>query len=130
MLLGLRSTIYPAPDLEASKAFFTTLLGVEPYFDTPQYVGYSVAGDELGLLPSADPAAGPATYWGVRDLDAALEQLTAAGAELVEPVADVGEGIRMAAVAEPGGNHLGLIENPVYASAGPPATAERPGPGR
>lgn len=35
MLLGLRTVIYPAPDLAASKAWFSRLLRVEPYFDEP-----------------------------------------------------------------------------------------------
>ena len=55
---GLRTVIYPAPDLDAAKAWWTALLGQEPYFDQPFYVGYEVAGYELGLLPDADPADG------------------------------------------------------------------------
>ena len=59
MFLGLRTVIYPAPDLEAMKAWFAALLGIGPYFDQPFYVGFEVGGYELGLDPSADPAAGP-----------------------------------------------------------------------
>ena len=44
MFLGLRTIIYPAPDLAASKAWFTQLLGLQPYFDEPFYVGFDVAG--------------------------------------------------------------------------------------
>ena len=62
MFLGLRTVIYPTPDLAASKAWFARLLGVEPYFDEPFYVGFNVAGYELALDPSGDPA----TYWGCR----------------------------------------------------------------
>ncbi len=51
MFLGLRTVIYPAPDLAAAKAWYTRLLGVEPYFDEPFYVGFSVAGYELALGP-------------------------------------------------------------------------------
>lgn len=43
-LFGLRTTIYPAGDLEASKKWFAELLGIEPYFDQPFYVGFNVAG--------------------------------------------------------------------------------------
>ena len=39
-LLGLRTVIYPAPDLDAAKATFTAVLGVAPYFDEPFYVGF------------------------------------------------------------------------------------------
>ena len=62
MLLGLRTTIYPTADLEASKAWFTGLLGFGPYFDEPFYVGYEVGGYELGLNPDADVADGAVTY--------------------------------------------------------------------
>jgi len=56
MFLGLRTVIYPAPDLAASKAWFTRLLGLEPYFDEAFSVGFTVAGYELALDPSGDPA--------------------------------------------------------------------------
>jgi catechol 2,3-dioxygenase-like lactoylglutathione lyase family enzyme len=64
-LEGLRTVIYPAPDLDSAKQWWTALLGVEPYFDQPFYVGFSVAGYELGLLPDANPADGALVYWGV-----------------------------------------------------------------
>jgi len=37
-LKGLRTAIYPAPDLAVAKAWWTVQLGVEPYFDQPSYV--------------------------------------------------------------------------------------------
>jgi predicted enzyme related to lactoylglutathione lyase len=115
MLLGLRTTIYPAPDLAAAKAWFTQVLGVEPYFDQPFYVGFNVGGYELGLDPDADPAAGAVSYWGVSDIDAALADLLRAGARERRAVNDVGEQIRVASVFEPSGAVLGLIENPHFA---------------
>ncbi len=127
MLLGLRTVIYPAPDLAASKAWFTALLGIEPYFDEPFYVGYQVAGYELALDPSADAAVGPVTYWGVADAAEALATLLAAGAQERMGVQDVGEGIRVASVLEPGGSVFGVIENPHFEL--PPAEPGG-GPGR
>lgn len=128
MFLGLRTVIYPAPDLDAAKAWWTRVLGVPPYFDQPFYVGFAVAGYELGLLPDADPAAGAVTYWGVGDVETAMAELTAAGATVRDPVTDTGDGIRVAAVTEPGGAVVGVIENPHFQlPADPPA---RTGPGR
>ncbi len=128
MFLGLRTIIYPAPDLEASKAWFTQLLGIEPYFDQPFYVGFTVAGYELALDPSGDPATGPVTYWGVPDAEAALTTLLDAGATGRGTVQDVGDGIRVATVIEPGGSVLGVIENPHFRL---PAPTQQPnGPGR
>ena len=113
-LLGLRTVIYPAPDLAAAKAVFTEVLGVAPYFDEPFYVGFDVGGYELGLLPDADAADGVQTYWGVEDADRAVEELLAAGARPHLPVTDVGGGIRTAMVRTPMGTLLGVIENPHF----------------
>ena len=61
MFLGLRTVVYSAPDLAASKAWWTEVLGVPPYFDEPFFVGFNPGGFELGLDPAADPAAAPRT---------------------------------------------------------------------
>jgi catechol 2,3-dioxygenase-like lactoylglutathione lyase family enzyme len=58
IFLGLRTVIYPARDLAASKAWFTGLPGVEPYFDEASYVGFQVGGYELALDPAGDAASG------------------------------------------------------------------------
>ena len=112
MFLGLRTVIYPAPDLAASRTWYASVLGVEPYFDEEFYVGFNVAGYELALDPNADPATGSITYWGVADADAALARLLAVGAAPDSEVRDVGDGIRVATLREPGGAVLGIIENP------------------
>ncbi|MBA2625806.1 MAG: VOC family protein [Acidimicrobiia bacterium] len=128
MFLGLRTVIYPAPDLAASKASFTELLGTEPYFDEPHYVGFSVAGYELGLDPGGDPAVGPVTFWGVADADRALAELVAAGATARGDVQDVGDGVRVVTVTEATGHVLGIVQNPHFAL--PPAEPAPDGPGR
>ena len=118
MLLGLRTAIYPAADLQRAKHWYSEVLGQPPYFDEPFYVGFSVGGFELGLLP--DGAAGidgVRALWGVADIDAAHARLLEKGAIALEPVADVGGGIRVAAVRDPFGNRLGLIQNPHFDAA-------------
>ncbi len=68
MILGLRTAIDPAPDLAAAKAWYARVLGVEPYFDQPFYVGFAVGGFELGLVPDGTPGhAGGTPFWGVPD---------------------------------------------------------------
>ena len=115
MILGLRTAIYPAPDLAAAKAWYAQLLGQPPYFDEPFYVGFHVGGFELGLLPNATPGiTGPQPLWGVADAEAAFAQLLTLGARPLEAVADVGGGIKVAAVIDPFGNRFGLIENPSF----------------
>ena len=114
-MLGLRTAIYPAPDLARGKAWYREVLEREPYFDEPFYVGFSVGGFELGLIPDGEPgAAGVQVYWGVPDAAAELARLTALGAEVQEPVQDVGGGIKVASVRDPFGNVLGIIENPHF----------------
>jgi catechol 2,3-dioxygenase-like lactoylglutathione lyase family enzyme len=113
-LHGLRTVIYPAPDLAAAKDWWVALLGQEPYFDQPFYVGYEIAGYELGLLPVADPADGTLTYWGVDDVAAAVAEALALGASEHAPATDVGEGIVTATVRAPDGAILGLIYNPHF----------------
>jgi predicted enzyme related to lactoylglutathione lyase len=110
-LEGLRTTIYPAPDLAGATAWWTELLGLEPYFNEPFYVGFDVGGYELGLLPTADPDDGALTYWGVGDVAAAVAAACALGATVHTPVAEVGDGIVTATVTTPMGHILGLIFN-------------------
>ena len=115
MILGLRTAIYPVADLDAARRWYTELLGQAPYFDQPFYVGFAVGGFELGLLPGGQPGtAGSQALWGVADIAAAFARLLALGASPIEPVTEVGEGIKVAAVRDPFGNRFGLIENPHF----------------
>lgn len=115
MILGLRTAIYPAPDLAAAKRWYTAVLGHPPYFDEPFYVGFAVGGFELGLLPNAQPGTtGPQPLWGVSNIETEFARLIERGATALEPVTEVGEGIKVAAVQDPFGNRFGLIENPLF----------------
>jgi predicted enzyme related to lactoylglutathione lyase len=115
MILGLRTVIYPAPDLARGKEWYTQVLGKGPYFDQPFYVGFEAGGFELGLIPDGQPGAtGAVAYWGVPDAAAALTRLQELGAELRDDVMDVGGGIKTATVLDPFGNVFGVIENPHF----------------
>jgi catechol 2,3-dioxygenase-like lactoylglutathione lyase family enzyme len=117
MIQGLRTVIYPTPDLAKGKAWYCQVLGHNPYFDEPFYVGFSVGGFELGLIPDGVPSSdGPLAYWGVGagEIAAEVQRLTQLGATVHEPVKDVGGGIRVAAVRDPFGNLFGVIENPHF----------------
>ncbi|MBL0037525.1 MAG: VOC family protein [Nitrosomonadales bacterium] len=113
MILGLRTVISCPVTFAAAKDWYSKVLGQEPYFDEPFYVGFSVGGFELGLLPSAQPGTvGPQPLWGVANIEYAYDRLLELGASMLETVAAVGEGIKVAAVKDPFGNRLGIIENP------------------
>jgi catechol 2,3-dioxygenase-like lactoylglutathione lyase family enzyme len=48
---GIKTVLHPVSDLEAAKAVYTALLGVEPQQDAPYYVGFEAAGQHIGLVP-------------------------------------------------------------------------------
>ena len=118
MLLGLRTVVFKVTDLDQAKAWYAGILGVDPYFDQPYYVGFQVGGFELGLDPSSEnrkPGLGGSTaYWGVKDLAATLDDLGKKGVNVLIPLQDVGEGIKVATITDPFGNEIGLIENPNF----------------
>ena len=115
MIRGLQAAIYPAPDLAKGKEWYRQVLGRDPYFDEPFYVGFSVRGFELGLIPDGEPGAlGVQVFWGVVDAAAELARLVELGAVVHEPVKDVGGGIKVASVRDPFGNLFGIIENPNF----------------
>jgi len=116
VILGLRTVIYAAPDLDKAKRFYSSLLGVEPYFDQPFYVGYNVGGFELGLDPNKPEsgAGGSLAYWGVPNIGDALAHAKSLGATVSSDAQDVGDGIKVATILDPFGSALGLIENPHF----------------
>ncbi len=115
MIQGLRTAMYPTPDLARGKAWYSSVLERQPYFDEPYYVGFSVGGFELGLVPDGEPgSAGTQVFWGVADATAAVQKLVTLGAKIHEDVKDVGGGIKVASVWDPFGNLFGVIENPHF----------------
>ena len=110
---GIKTVLHPVSDLEAAKAVYTALLGVEPQADAPYYVGYDVEGQHIGLVPGGGPQAmtSPVAYWHVADIEAKLAEVTAAGATVKEPAHEVGGGRLVAAFTDPDGNVLGLIQD-------------------
>ena len=114
---GLRTVIYPVADLAASKEWWRGLLGLDPYFDEPFYVGFNIGGYELGLLPDAPPADGALVYWGVIDVPHAVTEAVTRGAQEHTPATDVGDGIITATVRSPDNNIVGFIFNPHFVVA-------------
>lgn len=110
---GLRTVLHPVSDLARAKAVHTALLGVPPQIDEPYYVGFEVAGQHVGLLPSGGPQGltSSLAYWHVPDIETKLAQLTAAGATVTEAAHDVGGGRLVATVTDPDGNVLGLLQD-------------------
>jgi predicted enzyme related to lactoylglutathione lyase len=117
MFLGLRTALYKVDDLGAAKAWYSRVLGVEPYFAEPFYVGFNVGGFELGLDPDMTGVTSGNShiaYWGVTNCGTAFHRLVELGATVQEEPRDVGGGIIVATLRDPFGNTLGIIENPHF----------------
>jgi len=129
-LRGFATLNFWADDPAAAAAWYTELLGVEPYFNRPgpdgrpAYVEFRL-GDhqaELGIIDRryAPPGAGGGPggaimYWHVEDLAATVERLLKLGATEFEPITPRGDtGFVTASVVDPFGNVLGVMYNPHY----------------
>lgn len=127
MLRGLTTIRYHADDLAAAKRWYSELLGIAPYFERPEYIEFRL-GDyqhELGILdrryypaeatggPRPDPV-GTVIYWHIDDVAATVKRLLALGAREFEAIREFGAGFIGAAVIDPFGNILGVMQNPHY----------------
>lgn len=115
--LGLRTCIYKVSDIAAAKAWYAQVFQTEPYFDEPFYVGFEIAGYELGLHPETTPldkGESVFTYWGVNDVAAEYKRMLELGATPCEEPTEVGGGIIVAAVKDPWNNVVGIIFNPHF----------------
>ena len=115
---GLRTVCYKVGNIDAAKKWYSGVLGVQPYFDQPFYVGFNIAGYELGLQPTEHPSDVPSTtvtaYWAVDDVQKEFASLLAAGAKAIEPPTNVGGELVIATVQDPWGNAFGIIYNPEF----------------
>ena len=124
MLRGMCTTSFYAADLDAARAWYSDLFGIEPYYVVPDgYLEWRI-GDyegEFGIVNAAyanpgqaDSPAGAVIYWAVDDVEAALATLLEKGATLYQPVTVRGEGFITAAAVDPFGNILGVMFNQHY----------------
>ena len=110
---GIKIVLHPVSELARAKVMYTALLGIPPQADSAYYVGFDVAGQHIGLVPSGGPQsmASPVAYWQVPDIEAKLAEAAAAGATVKEPARDVGGGRLVATFTDPDGNVLGLVQD-------------------
>ncbi len=111
---GITTVIYPVKDLEQAKALYSKLFGKAPYADAPYYVGWKLGKMDIGLDPNGHKAGltGPVSYYEVDDIQASLQTLLDAGAQLLQAVKDVGGGKLIASVKDADGNTIGIMQNP------------------
>jgi predicted enzyme related to lactoylglutathione lyase len=99
--------VVPVSDIARATATYTAVLGIEPYYESPYYVGFRTDNGEIGLDPNGK-SSGPLPYWDVDDLTVAIGTLTAAGATVTHQPEDVGGGLTIAVLADTDGNPIGL----------------------
>ena len=109
MSRGIRSIIYPVKDLARAKVTFHRLLGIEPYADSPYYVGFKVGDQDIGLDPNGHKE-GMTVYYHVDDIRQSLQSLLDAGSQLLQDIKDVGGGGLIASVRDRDGNIIGLMQ--------------------
>src|SRR6202453_3752150 len=114
MPVQLNVVLYPVKDLDQAKTLFAILFGADPHVDSPYYVGFSVDGAEIGLVPSGHDQGmtGPVPFLDVDDISATLGSLQAAGARVVQEATDVGAGLPGPKVSAADGDDIGLRQQP------------------
>jgi predicted enzyme related to lactoylglutathione lyase len=128
-LRGFATINYWADDVAAAAAWYTELLGIEPYFERPgpdgalAYAEFRIGDNEaeLGLVsrafaPPGLPAypGGALMYWHVDDLEGMVARLLELGATEFQPITPRGSDFVTASVVDPFGNVLGVMHNPHY----------------
>lgn len=114
-MLGLRTIIYKVGSLNEAKAWYTKAFRTEPYFDEPYYVGFNIAGYELGLQEhEAIKGDNVFSYWGVEDIIKEYERFLELGATKHEEPMNVGGELMVCSVKDPWNNIIGLIYNPYF----------------
>src|SRR5258708_26943218 len=108
---GIKTVLHPVSDLAAAKAVYTALLGVPPMADSPYYVGFEAAGQQVGLVPSggSQSMTSPVAFWHVPYIEAKLAEVTAAGATVKEAPQHVGGGRLLATFTDLDGNGRGRV---------------------
>lgn len=81
MEVQCNTVLYPVRDPEKAKALFTALFGAPPHVDSPFYIGFSVNGAEIGLVPNGHDQGmtGPVPFYDVDDISTTLGALQSAG---------------------------------------------------
>lgn len=111
---GVKTVIFPVNDLAQAKAFYRTLLEVEPFMDQAYYVGFRVKDQEIGLDPNGHTKGmtGPVNYWLVDNIQERLQALLDTGAHIQQEIQDVGGGKLIASVKDADKNVIGLMQLP------------------
>jgi hypothetical protein len=116
MVKGVGTVIYHVTDLARAKEWYARAFEQQPYFDQPFYVGFNIAGYELGLDPNTATVppgrSGSVAYWRV-DVSTCRRAFRCGGARL-KTCSGCRRGIKVATVTDPFGNADRVVENPHF----------------
>jgi predicted enzyme related to lactoylglutathione lyase len=102
---------YPVTHMAAAKKWYSAMLGVEPYIDTPQYVGFRSGSYNIGLNPNgyAQDMEGPVVFWEVADIHASFVQAKSAGATVSQEPQRLSPQV-LGSLVDPDGILLGSVQ--------------------
>ena len=102
---------YPVTDMESTKKWYGSILGVAPYIDTPQYVGFHGSNCDIGLNPNgyAQGMKGPVIFWKVADIHVAFDQAKNAGATVSLDPQQLGPQM-LGSLIDPDGIMFGFVQ--------------------
>lgn len=111
MFKGLKRIVYQVADIDQARQWYSKILEMQPVFDTPFAVIFSVGNSSLSLvkgqLPLPEDNERVETYWEVDDIDATYQQLIDNGANPNTPI-KTALNTRFAKVIDPFGNVIGI----------------------
>jgi predicted enzyme related to lactoylglutathione lyase len=110
---GLGALVFPTSDPAKTKELLSLVLGGKPDFDDAYYVGWQVAGLNIGLDPNGRNRGmkGATPFFEVDDIRETVAALKAAGATIEEDVRRVDGGMLVAILSDPEGNMIGLSQS-------------------
>jgi methyltransferase (TIGR00027 family) len=113
MLKSLAGVTYRVPDLQKAKDWYGQFFDQPAILDSPFVVVFRAGDSTLNLVPAADSMPGSeervVAYWNVEDIDAAYRRLLDAGAASESEITTTVLRTKMARLADPFGNALGLM---------------------
>ena len=110
-ITGIDVAFYHADDIDASARWYREVLGLEEVADFGEWREFRAGPDRFGVDAGSSPAEIPNAIvsFRVRDLDAAVAELSARGVPLATPVVDAGP-TRFVTIRDPAGNLVQLSQ--------------------
>jgi RimJ/RimL family protein N-acetyltransferase/predicted enzyme related to lactoylglutathione lyase len=112
-LIAIDHTRLMVKNLEQSKNWYSNVLGISPWLDTPDYVEFRVGQGGLAMSLSDEKSpystGGQVAYWRVQDIKRAISFFTAHGATTFRGPLNIENDEAICQISDPFGNIVGLI---------------------